>query len=467
MPITLTDMFCGCGGSSQGAAAAGIEIKLAANHWELAVATHNTNFPHTEHVCADVSQANPRRWPHTVMLWASPECTNHSGAKGVAQWDGQDDMFDPHIPNEEAERSRATMWDVPRFAEYHNYRAIIVENVVDVRKWRLYDAWLHAMHLLDYEHRACYLNSQFFGAPQSRDRLYVVFWKKQLRAPDLEFHPRAQCDRCGTEVDSIQSWKRDRTYGKYQRQYVYCCPICANEVFPFYTPAASAIDWSNLGRQVGDRLKPKTRERIRAGLEKFNNQAIVIETAYSQAQNIRARLVTSPLMTQTTRQTIALTIPPSMIIVLRNRSTASFPTEPLSTITAGGINHGLLVLNYSPGYSVTTEEPMGTITTSDHHALVTMPWLLSYYGTGGECSVSDPMNTITTLDRHALVTGKGSVSVEDCFFRMLMPPEILRGMAFRSDYVVLGNSRQQVRQCGQAVTPVVATSLFERCAAVL
>jgi hypothetical protein len=43
--LTVTDQFCGAGGSSIGAAAAGLEIRMAMNHWDLAVETHNTNFP--------------------------------------------------------------------------------------------------------------------------------------------------------------------------------------------------------------------------------------------------------------------------------------------------------------------------------------------------------------------------------------------------------------------------------------
>ena len=42
--LTLTDLFCGAGGSSTGAIAApGIEVRVASNHWQLAVETHNTN----------------------------------------------------------------------------------------------------------------------------------------------------------------------------------------------------------------------------------------------------------------------------------------------------------------------------------------------------------------------------------------------------------------------------------------
>jgi DNA (cytosine-5)-methyltransferase 1 len=60
-----------------------------------------------------------------------------------------------------------------------------------------------------------------------------------------------------------------------------------------------------------------------------------------------------------------------------------------------------------------------------------------------------------------------SPNVEDCGFRMLEPHEIGRAMAFRDDYVVLGNKRQRVKQYGNAVTPPVMAMLIERCVASL
>ena len=45
MSLTFTDIFCGAGGSSIGLAAAGFELKLAANHWQTAIETHAANFP--------------------------------------------------------------------------------------------------------------------------------------------------------------------------------------------------------------------------------------------------------------------------------------------------------------------------------------------------------------------------------------------------------------------------------------
>ena len=146
MTATVTDLFCGAGGSSLGAAAAGMELQLAMNHWQTAVDVHQAHFPTAAHDCADISQADPRRYQRTDILLASPECTNHSQARGVSRRAQQPSLWD--APDPTAERSRATMWDVPRFAEQMRYDAIIVENVVEATSWVLWGAWRMAMDAL-------------------------------------------------------------------------------------------------------------------------------------------------------------------------------------------------------------------------------------------------------------------------------------------------------------------------------
>ncbi|HEX6938837.1 MAG TPA: DNA cytosine methyltransferase [Longimicrobiales bacterium] len=249
MSLTLTDLFAGAGGSSTGASLVpGVEVYVAANHWQKAVDVHNANHPDALHVCADISQINPRRFPRTELLWASPECTNHSIAKGRRLDGQQPDLFGETLPDEAAERSRATMWDVVRFTEAHAYRAVIVENVVEIRRWAPYRAWLHAMHSLGYDHQEVFLNSMHaqaagLPAPQSRDRIYVVFWRRSERRPDLErwTSPPAHCPHCDRTVMARQHWKRpDRPWGRYKAQYLYACPDCHQLVEPGWLPAADA-----------------------------------------------------------------------------------------------------------------------------------------------------------------------------------------------------------------------------------
>lgn len=113
MTATGTDLFAGAGGSSIGASQSGIRIEVAANHDPVATDVYQHNHPDTRVDCADISQADPRRYPRTDILLASPECTNHSQAKGVTRKKQDSSFFDS--PDLTAERSRATMWDVPRF----------------------------------------------------------------------------------------------------------------------------------------------------------------------------------------------------------------------------------------------------------------------------------------------------------------------------------------------------------------
>jgi len=505
--FTVTDQFCGAGGSSTGAAEAGARVKLALNHWALAVQTHNQNHPNAAHDCTDIQACNPKRYPSTTILITSPECTNHSLAKGKKRKDqAQIDLFGENIPTEEADRSRATMWDVPRFAEFHDYQAVIVENVVDARYWRMWDAWLMAMHALGYEHKAVYINSQFMPpTPQSRDRMFVVFWKKGNKAPDLEFRPEAYCQKCGETCESFQSWKNPtKKWGKYKQQYVYRCSSCGNEVTPFHYAAWNAIDWSIAGQKIGDRQKPlsdKTIKRIETGLKKYGANPIIVTPRYSTGMECRVRNVSEtlptqpgdashalcippfligseydptgaktrslqePTWTQTTRQTAGILIPP---IIVENYGTGSCKTsaQALGTVTAGGVKHGLLMANYSPGWVRDTLRPLGTVTTTDHHGIITgdslNAFLQYYYSTGSQTShIKQPIATVTTTDRASLITPHG-IDVNDCEYRMLRPHEIQIAMAFPREYIVLGNSRQKVKQLGNAVTPPVMKWLVER-----
>lgn len=477
--ISVTDQFCGAGGSSTGAKmVAGIEVLLAMNHWDLAIETHNTNHPDTTHVLADISQVDPRRYPSTDILITSPECTNHSLAKGkrrkgLAQlplW-GDGNHLDPA-----EERSRATMWDVPRFAEFHDYRVVIVENVIDARRWRLWDAWLHAMQCLDYEWEVVYFNSMFAPpTPQSRDRMYVVFWKRGNQKPDLDIRPRAYCDVCEREIRAVQSWTPGKPkWGRYQRQYVYLCPHCASEVKPAFSPAWTAIDWSLPAPRIGERerpLKPRTLERIRYGIEKYS-QPVAIPTSHSHGGPNRAHPLDGTLPTQTTRQTLGLAVLPFLLSYYTRTSAHSPLDEPVPTVSTEN-RHALITPPFmielrGTGKARGLDHPLSTVTAGgNHHGLVCPPFLASYYGSHNSRPVTEAMGTVTTRDRHALVQPAETLDVEDCGFRMVQPHEIQAAMAFPSDYVVLGAKRDQVRQLGNAVTPPVMQLLVERCAASL
>lgn len=498
MSLTLTDMFCGAGGSSTGATMVpGITVRTAMNHWARAIETHNTNHPNTTHVQADISQTDPRYVAASDILWASPECTNHSVAKGRKRITNQPDLFGDSIADEAADRSRATMWDVPRFAEHHNYRLIITENVVDAARWVMFEAWLMAMKSLGYEHHIVYMNSmhaQLGGlpAPQSRDRMYVVFWKKGNRRPDFDkLRPQAYCPGCDKIVTAMQVFKKSERWGRYRAQYNWRCPnvTCKNQIIePGWLPAAAAIDWTLKGERIGDRSKPlaeKTMARIRAGLEKYGQGPLQVhaqgntyasaatgkgsyyriwpteEPLRTQTGSLQHGLVIDavrganiisrtdePFRTQTTSYTRGLLIP----VEGRLGKEASDVMGPLRTQTTRN-ETALLMPYYGSSKPQAVTEPIGTLTTVDRYAMITLR------GQNAPKDVSDPMDTFAANGNHHALMGVNPPSVEDCTFRMLEPYEVTWGMAFPKDYVMTGNKREQVKQAGNAVCPPNARDL--------
>jgi DNA (cytosine-5)-methyltransferase 1 len=476
MTLTVTDIFCGGGGSSTGMTQIpGVQVRMAANHWDLAVQVHNANHPNADHAAVDLHLEDPRYFPKTDILWASPECTKWSQASGgkyssVSVEMDLLDLLDPDLVEEDPEtaivqRSRLLMFDVLRFAEHHRYRAMVIENVVDIatnpkfaEAWAL---WKKGLTNLGYEYRIVSLNSmhaQAHGdpAPQSRDRLYIVCWRRGDRAPNIDrvLRPLAWCPNCGSVVESQQAWKNGRTVGKYRSQYVYIHGSCGTTVEPGYLPAAAAIDWSLRGTRIGDRTKPlaeKTRRRIAAGIAKYwaplhveaagntydaadpNHRSYgdpngyyrawstldtlkSIHTTVSKALVVplegragdRCKSTDEALRTQTSRHLDAMVTPPPFLTQFRERIRDLDPTEkPFPTIVADGANHGLVqspfIAELRGGGSTarSVSEPAATFTASgNHHGLV-----VPAGGTWNDDArpTSDPHRTMTTRETSALV----------------------------------------------------------------
>lgn len=489
MTATVTDLFCGAGGSSLGAAAAGLELRLAANHWQTAIDVHQVHFPDAAHDVADISQVDPRRYERTDILLASPECTNHSQARGVSRKRQDPSLWD--APDPRAERSRATMWDVCRFAEQMHYDAIVVENVVEATKWVGWRSWSMMMSDLGYERRILSHNSMHHGVPQSRDRIYVVFWRRGAPAPDLELELAAHCPRCDTVTACRQGWKNGRTVGRYRQQWTWNCTGCATAVEPGTNPAASIIDWSLPCPRIGDRTRPladKTRARILAGLQRYGWAPIVTTGAgngFERTPGNRARPLTDPLPTQTTTAQHGMATPPgflvrqygviggdpgrhttpvdepartmtanpnqALVVPLRNNGNAYPTSDPLGAVTAGGQHHGLLMRNNTGGAEMVTptDEPARAMTTKGHQSL-----LMPYYGQSVPHPADRPIGTVTTRDRHAVIDP--DQVVDDCGFRMLEPYEVAAAMAFPDRYIPRElPKKDQVKLAGNAVTPPV------------
>ncbi len=311
---TATVQFCGAGGTSEGARQAGIRVVAAINHSQIAIETHYANHPTTNHYRQSMEECDPDEMPDSDDLLTSPCCTNHSPAKGQKQYHSFD-LFGDIVFDPLAEKSRNTMDDVIRFAAAKKragkpYKFIVVENVIDVVKWRRYQSWLAALTVLGYRHQTLYWNTQFFGVPQSRDRVYIVFWLHDLPAPDLSHRPAAFCECCGQAIAAVQSWKSLLKWGSYREQYVYCCPRCTGEVVPLFTPVKSVLHLDVPGdplfdRKSGRRLVQNTIDNIRKGMERLQGQPFL----YAYYKNPLYRRLNEPVGTMTTVDRWALVTP--------------------------------------------------------------------------------------------------------------------------------------------------------------
>ena len=123
--LRTLDLFCGGGGSSRGASMAGATPVAALDMWELATATYAMNFPDAVVYRMKAASLSPHRVADEVgdidLMLASPECTSHSVAKG-------------NKPR--CDKSRNTAFEVVRFAEVLRPRWIVVENVMQMQRWR-------------------------------------------------------------------------------------------------------------------------------------------------------------------------------------------------------------------------------------------------------------------------------------------------------------------------------------------
>jgi DNA (cytosine-5)-methyltransferase 1 len=167
---TAIDSFAGAGGSSTGLTQAGIDVVWAANHWPLAIGTHQDNHPNTEHHTANLSDIDWRTVPRTDIGWFSPSCRGHAPAGGRKRPPAEIER----LHADAAAIDRATAFAVIAAAEVLRFPVIFVENVPEFLGWSLYPWWLAGLHALGYRTRELLLDAADFGHAQRRKRLFVV-----------------------------------------------------------------------------------------------------------------------------------------------------------------------------------------------------------------------------------------------------------------------------------------------------
>lgn len=180
--LCAVDLFCGAGGSSWGAREAGFDIVAGFDMWPLSKSVYCDNFKDAKFYPGMLEDFEPAAISGELgkidLMLASPECTNHSPAKG-------------NKPR--CELSKNTAFQVIRYARVYNPRWIVIENVISMRKWNRYREFIRQLHNLGYHTHEEVLNSADFGVPQARRRLFILCDKmkkpESVKKPEIKIRP--------------------------------------------------------------------------------------------------------------------------------------------------------------------------------------------------------------------------------------------------------------------------------------
>ena len=427
MDDLIIDCFAGGGGASVGIEMAlGRHVDIAINHDPEAIRMHEVNHPDTIHLTEDIFKVDLQKYVKrrkVALMWASPDCTSHSKAKG-----GQ--------PRKKG--LRILPWAVYKHAKQILPEVIIMENVEEIQQWgpldekghpikerqgEDYKKFITAMKSLGYAFDSRELVAANYGAPTTRKRWYAIFRRdgKDIIWPE-QTHFK----------DSEPKWKQ----------------------------CGDFIDWSDLGKSIFDRKKPlaeATQKRIANGIRKYvienpkpyiveNDDAVAFLIQYhgeQKAGESRGQLLSEPIKT-------------------------------IDTSNRYGLVTAFITKYYKTGIGQGCDEPLHTITTSPGHFGLVSAFLIKYYGSGGSCQTIDrALDTITTKDRFGLVNVEINVqgekyAIADIFLRMLKPEELKLMQGFPKDYIINRDIRwksypikEQVARIGNSVVPIMAQKLVE------
>lgn len=186
----IIDCFAGGGGASVGIEMAlGRKVDIAVNHDPEAIRMHKVNHPNTLHLTEDIFEVDLEQYVHgrkVDLMWASPDCTSHSKAKG-----GQP----------RSKGLRILPWAVYKHARKLLPAVIIMENVEEIQEWGPLDSngypiksragedykkFIASMESLGYDFASRELVAADYGAPTTRKRWYAIFRNdgKQIVFPE-------------------------------------------------------------------------------------------------------------------------------------------------------------------------------------------------------------------------------------------------------------------------------------------
>lgn len=354
----VIDLFAGGGGASTGIEQAiGRHVDVAVNHDADAIGMHEINHPQTRHYRADVWEVDPLavvKGQQVGLLHASPDCTDHSQAKG-----GQP----------RSTKIRALAWVVHRWAGKVRPDVITLENVEQMLQWSPLvakrDPKTGRVVTLDEISDPATKRKTFRVAEPGeyvpRNRQFLVPDKKKLGRNWQHFVEGLRA------MGYVVQWRVicNADYGAHStRTRLYMIARCDGLpiVWPEKThakkptgklkahrPAADCIDWSIEGQSIFGRKKSladATMRRIAHGMRKF-----VLDCAdpfiVNMAHGGKVESTSRPFSTIATEKGgCRAMVMPTLIQMSYGERKGQAPRvldlqEALGTVVAGGQKHGL------------------------------------------------------------------------------------------------------------------------------
>lgn len=174
---------------------AGGRTRWAGNHDAAAVAVHSANHPDCIHAREDLRVVDWGMLPECDVLVASPECRQHSNASQASR------ARDAKAGTAKRKRSRALAYEVIHAADALEPAAVVVENVPEFRRWRLFDHWLEGLRVLFGHVMITDQRASLHGVCQRRDRIFIIATRKPLSPFALDFLATPE-----PGVESIIDW---------------------------------------------------------------------------------------------------------------------------------------------------------------------------------------------------------------------------------------------------------------------
>ena len=171
-PVRVFDFFCGCGGSSAGLKAAGMEIAFGLDNDPDAERTFRANFPNAAFLSDDIANVPASALDnvvdasagHPLLFNACAPCQPFSRQRNFA------------APSDDGRLELLGHWS--RFVRRFRPELIFFENVPGLRDGSLgaevFERLIQSLRKLDYSREHDVVRSQDYGVPQRRARLVLV-----------------------------------------------------------------------------------------------------------------------------------------------------------------------------------------------------------------------------------------------------------------------------------------------------